>query len=109
MCAKINEPEHVSTKDTLWEDIGLTKEEGAVLELKLALHKEIMKVIEKEKITPKQVSRLLDIQQPQVSLLTTGKVSKMSVDKLTKYLHRLGRSIEVKTTKVRKLQGSEVA
>jgi len=109
MPAKINKPEHVSTKDSLWEDVGFTKEEGAVLELKLALHREIMKVIEKEKITPRQVSRLLDIQQPQVSLLTTGKVSKMSVDKLTKYLHRLGRNIEVKTIKVRKLQGTEVA
>ena len=93
----------------VFDDLGFPPEEAALLQLKTKLQIEIEKAIEKEKLTPKQVGRVLDIQQPQVSDLMTGKVSKMTVDKLTKYLYRLGRSVEVKTKKTRKLQGTEVA
>ncbi|QDV73205.1 hypothetical protein Spa11_14010 [Botrimarina mediterranea] len=56
---------------------------------------------------------MLDIQQPQVSDLLTGKVSKMTVDKLTKYLYRLGVNVELDAKPMaksrKKLHGTEVA
>ena len=104
MAAKTSKP-HV-TKGNVFEDLGFTPEEAAVLRLKTTLHMEIMDVVKKKKLAPKQVAKVLDVQQPQVSELLTGKISKMTVDKLTKYLHRLGREIEVRTKKARKLQGA---
>ena len=104
-----NRPAHVSAPDTLWEDLGFSPDEAAVLELKHTLHKEILKEVKRQKLTPKQVGLALDIQQPHVSKLLTGKISDISNDRLTKYLRRLGRQIKVTTRKAPRLQGTEVA
>lgn len=95
----------------VFQDLGFPPEEAALLQLKTDLKIAIEREVTRNKLTPKKLAQLLDIQQSQVSDLLTGKVSKMSVDKLTKYLHRLGISVEVKTkaSKTRKLQGTEVA
>jgi len=106
---KITKPSHVSTVDSLWKDLGLTPDEAAVMELKLSLHREIMKEVEKQKLTPKKVGQALGIQQPQVSDLLCGKVSKKSVDLLTKYLCRLGRKVQITTKKSPKIQDTAVA
>jgi len=71
--------------------------------------REITKEIDRQKLTPKEVSRTLDIQQPHVSKLLNGKVSDISNDRLTKYLRRLGRQIKVTTKKAPVLEGTEVA
>ncbi|MEX2170974.1 MAG: XRE family transcriptional regulator [Pirellulales bacterium] len=98
MHAKTSKPTHVST-DKLFEDLGFSKEQAAVLELKLALHNEIMKVVEKQKLTSRQLEKLLDIPQSRASELLNGKISQMSADRLTKFLYRLGRQVQVTTTK----------
>ena len=107
MSVKTNKPTHIS-RDKLFEDIGFTTEEAAVLEFKLTLHNEIMKVVEKKKLTSRQLEKILDITQPRASELLNGKISQMTADRLAKYLHRLGRQVRV-TTKAAKLQGLEVA
>jgi predicted XRE-type DNA-binding protein len=94
----------VSTVETLWEDIGFTPEEAAVLRIKTKLHVELTKVIEQRNLTPKEVGTILDMQQPNVSNLLNGKLGRMSLDRLTKYLHRLGRTVDVITKNTRKLQ-----
>jgi predicted XRE-type DNA-binding protein len=96
------------TTDKLFEDLGFSTEEAAVLELKLTLHNEIMKVIAKRKFTSRDVEKLLDISQPKASDLLNGKISQMTADRLTKYLHRLGRRVKVTTTAA-KLIGKQVA
>lgn len=107
MPAKTNKPAHVST-DELFEDLGFSPEEAAVIEFKLTLHNEIMKVVKRRKLTSRQLEKLLDIPQPRASELLNGKISHMTADRLTKYLHRLGRKVKV-TTAPAKLHGSEVA
>lgn len=102
-----NKPTHVST-DKLFEDLGFSTDQAAVLEFKLTLHNEIMKVVEKKKLTSRQLEKLLDIPQPRASELLNGKISHMSADRLTKYLHRLGRRVKVTTMPARPL-GSRVA
>jgi predicted XRE-type DNA-binding protein len=96
---------HIS-KDKLFEDLGFSSEEAAILELKLSLHNEIMKVVKRRKLTSRQLEHLLGISQPHASELLNGKISQMTADRLTKYLHRLGRQVKV-TTKAAKLQASE--
>ena len=109
MQKKTTDTPHVSTAETLWEDLGFSPDEAAVMELKLALHGEILKEVKRQKLTPKKLAAVLDVQQPHVSDLLRGKVSHMSNDRLTKYLRRLGRQVKVTTTKAIKLHGSEVA
>ncbi len=96
MYAKKNEPTHV-TRGNVFEDLGFSSEEAAVLRVKTSLHIEILKAIEKQKLTPRQLEKLLDIPQPRVSELLSGKISRMTADRLTKYLYRLGREINVTT------------
>lgn len=98
----------VSTSETLWEDLGFSAEEAAVMELKLSLHNEIMKVVAKNHLRARDLEKALDISQPRASELMNGKISHMTADRLTKYLHRLGRSVKVTTKKV-ELRGQEVA
>ena len=93
----VNTPTHVTT-DKLFEDLGFSTEEAAVLELKLTLHGEIMKVVERRRLKSRDVERLLDISQPKASDLLNGKISQMTADRLTKYLHRLGRRVKITTT-----------
>jgi predicted XRE-type DNA-binding protein len=107
MHAKTTKATHVST-DKLFEDLGFSREQAAVLELKLSLHNEIMKVVEKQKLTSRQLEKILDITQSRASELLNGKISTMTADRLTKYLYRLGRQVKVTTTRGT-LQGTEVA
>lgn len=108
MHARTTKPAHVSTAATLFEDLGMSREQAAVLEVKLALHNELMKVVEKQKLTSRQLEKLLDIPQPRASELLNGKLAHMTVDRLTKYLYRLGRQVSVSTTKAA-IHGTEVA
>jgi predicted XRE-type DNA-binding protein len=103
----VSQSTHLTT-DKLFEDLGFSTEEAAVLELKLTLHNEIMKVVAKRKFTSRDVEKLLDISQPKASDLLNGKISQMTADRLTKYLHRLGRRVKVTTT-VAKPLGKQVA
>ncbi|HEY4234891.1 MAG TPA: helix-turn-helix transcriptional regulator [Lacipirellulaceae bacterium] len=96
MPAKRDEPSHV-TRGNVFADLGFSSEEAAVLAIKTQLHIEIMKVIEKRRLTPRQVEKLLQVPQPRVSELINGKISRMTADLLTKYLHRLGREVRVST------------
>lgn len=103
----VSQPTHVTT-DKLFENLGFSTEEAAILERKLTLHNEIMKVVAKRKFTSRDIEKLLDISQPKASDLLNGKISQMTADRLTKYLHRLGRRVKVTTT-VAKRPGKQVA
>ncbi len=109
MLKKENSTTHVTTGESLWEDLGFSAAEAAVLRLKTTLHIELMKVVEKRNLTPKQVGRILDMQQPHVSKLLRGKISDVSVEKLTKCLRMLGQQVLVTVKKAPNLQKSEVA
>ena len=108
MRTKTNSTSYVSTQ-SVFVDLGFSAEEAAILELKVTLHIEIMKEIKRQKITPRKLERVLDVPQPRVSELMGGKISKMTVDKLTKYLHRLGREVRITTKKSRTLRAVKVA
>ena len=75
-------------------------EKAAALELRAALYSEIEDVINKKGYTPRQLEKVLDVPQPRVSELLTGKIftnKRVRVDTLLKYLYRLGRKVEIKT------------
>jgi predicted XRE-type DNA-binding protein len=90
-------PSHVSRGNVL-DDLDFSPAEAASIKLKLQLHAEIMKVVKRRKLTPRQLEKLLDIPQPRVSELLGGKIFEgMSSDRLASYLQQLGRTIELRT------------
>jgi len=96
-----NKRSQVSRRN-VFEDLGFSPEEAAILRMKTQLHIEIMRAIEKRGLTPRQLEKVLDVPQPRVSELVNGKISRMTADLLAKYLYRLGREIEMKTKTSRK-------
>jgi predicted XRE-type DNA-binding protein len=92
----MNKPSHI-TRGNVFKDLGFSAEEAAILRLKTQLHIEIMREIERRRLTPRQFEKLLDVPQPRVSELVNGKISRMTADLLTKYVYRLGREITFKT------------
>ena len=66
------------------------------LKLKAALHQDILKLIQKKKITPRQLEKLFDIPQPRVSELLRGKLSLLSVSRLLYFAHLLGAQADIK-------------
>jgi predicted XRE-type DNA-binding protein len=89
-------PTRVS-RSNVFEDLGFTAEEAAILQVKTQLHIEIMRAIGKQKLTPRQLEKVLGVPQPRVSELLSGKISRMTADLLTKCLYRLGREVTMKT------------
>lgn len=79
----------------VFEDLGFPSEEARILLLKTDIKIAIECEMRRRKITPKKLAQILNIQQPQVSDLLTGKVSKMTIDKLTKYALRLGLNVKL--------------
>lgn len=82
--------------NNVFEDLGFSAEEAAVMRLKTDLHIEIMKAVRRRKLTPRNLEKILDVPQPRVSELLGGKVSGMTADRLVKYLYRLGREVKAK-------------
>ena len=64
--------------------------------LKADLHQDILKLIKRKKLTPRQLEKVLDVPQPRVSELLRGKLSLLSVSKLLYYAHLLGAHANVK-------------
>ncbi len=96
--ARENKPSHVS-KGNVIDDLGFSPEEAAAVKLRVNLHAEILRVVEKRKLKSRDLEKILDQPQPRISELLNGKTSKMSAEKLAGYLSRLGVEIKVSTRK----------
>jgi predicted XRE-type DNA-binding protein len=88
-----NRPSHV-TKGDVFDDLGLSRSEASALKIKATLLDAILREIEKQGYTQRQLVEILDEYQPSVSNLTRGKIAKVSVEKLLTYSDRL----KMKTT-----------
>jgi predicted XRE-type DNA-binding protein len=96
----INRASHVS-KGNVLDDLGFSPEVSAVAKMKSELFDKLTTIIEKNKITPRALEKILDKPQPRVSELLSGKLSKLSIEKLLEYLERLGGQVSI-SVKVKK-------
>ena len=92
---EIKKATHVS-KGNVLDDLGFSPEMSAVVKMKSDLFDKITDIIEKRKITPRTLEKILDKPQPRVSELLSGKISKLSIEKLLEYLERLGGEVSIK-------------
>jgi predicted XRE-type DNA-binding protein len=74
----------------------MSEQDRLELKLKAALHQDILKLIQKKRITPRQLEKLFDIPQPRVSELLRGKLSLLSVSRLLYFAHLLGAQADIK-------------
>ena len=84
------------TKGSVLDQLNLSAQDRLELKLKADLHQDILKLIRKKKLRPRQLEKLLDVPQPRVSELLRGKLSLLSVSKLLYYAHLLGAEADVK-------------
>jgi predicted XRE-type DNA-binding protein len=84
----------------------MSEQDRLELKLKADLHQDILKLIKKKRLTPRQLEKLFDIPQPRVSELLRGKLSLLSVSRLLYYAHLLGAHANVRLTASRLEQES---
>jgi predicted XRE-type DNA-binding protein len=70
----------------VFKDLGFSSAEAKILEFKSQLVLEIKKVCEKHSITRRSLEKIWDVPQPRVSNVMTGKIDKVSVERLLSFL-----------------------
>lgn len=85
----------------------MSEQDRLELKLKADLHQDILKLIKRKKLAPRELERLFDIPQPRVSELLRGKLSLLSVSKLLYYAHLLGAHADVRLKASRNQEEAE--
>jgi predicted XRE-type DNA-binding protein len=75
---------------SVFSDLGFNEQEALALTVKADLYGKILDVVEKKKIKPRELEKMLDVPQPRVSELLNGKMSSLSIEKLLSYLEKMG-------------------
>jgi len=83
-----SKPGHV-TRGNVLDDLSFTPAEASVLKIKAKILSALLEKIKQQRLTQAQLVRVLDDYQPNISILLNGKISKMSIEKLLYYAHRL--------------------
>lgn len=78
------------TLGNVFEDLGFSKEESALLAFKTDIHSLILRKIKEKGHTRRGLEHVFNEPQPRISELMTGKISKMSLEKLISYFYLLG-------------------
>ena len=77
----------------VFADLGFAHPDDEAL--KADLVREIREIISRRKLTQEQAARMLGIRQPDVSALVNGRVAKFSLERLLRFMPRLGRDVEI--------------
>jgi predicted XRE-type DNA-binding protein len=80
----------------IFTDLGFPDAEERMAKTNLAI--QINNLIKRKKLTQKQAAALLDIDQPKISALSTGKLVGFSLERLFRFLTILGQDIIINIT-----------
>lgn len=94
MAEAVNKPRHV-TRGDVFDDLGFSETEAATLKIKAKILSALLERIRQHHYTQKQLVKLLDDYQPNISNMLNGKISRMSIEKLLTYAQRLNLETEV--------------
>ncbi len=78
----------------VFEDLGYPNPEEALAKADLA--RQIYKSIKTRRLTQKRAAEIMGIDQPKVSDIIRGKLSRYSIDRLMRFLRLLGKDIEIR-------------
>ena len=71
------------------------KDKADLMLIKSYIIIEIEGIVKEYKLSRRNLEKILDIPQPQVSELMTGKFHKISIDRLITYLNRLAHNLKI--------------
>ena len=80
----------------VFADLGFSDAEERMAKVNLAIQINIL--IKRKKLTQKQAAELLDVDQPKISALSTGKLAGFSLERLFRFLTILGQDIIINIT-----------
>jgi predicted XRE-type DNA-binding protein len=93
-----NTPVHESSGN-VFADLGIEKSEEYLAKSELAA--EILRIVQRRRLTQAEASELLGIQQPKVSALLRGRLDGFSTERLLRFINRLGYNVDIKISKAR--------
>src|SRR5437764_723097 len=86
----------IISSGNIFADLGFPDAEERMAKVNLAL--QINALIKRKKLTQVQAAKLLDIDQPKISALATGKLAGFSLERLFRFLTILGQDITINIT-----------
>ena len=78
-------------------DLGLRDADSLLAKSVLAIH--IKRVIKARRLTQAQAARILGLDQPKVSAITSGRLEGFSTDRLMRFLNELGCAVEISVSR----------
>lgn len=87
------------TEDNIFA--ALEREDSEELLARAKLLHQVSSLIKKSGLSQKEVAKKLQISQPKVSMLVTGRLSEFSADSLLHYLSLLGCEVEIRVKRPR--------
>lgn len=94
MADKTNRPRHI-TKGDIFDDLNFSPDEAASLKIKAEILEALLKQVRQRRYTQTRLAEILGDYQPNISNLLNGKISRMSIEKLLAYAHRLDLDAEI--------------
>jgi predicted XRE-type DNA-binding protein len=92
------------SEDNIFADLELENSEE--MRARSDLLSELVHVIRKSGLPNKDIAAILEISQPKVSALMSGKINDFSTDTLMQYLAKLGSIVEIRVQHVGRLSKS---
>jgi predicted XRE-type DNA-binding protein len=89
---------HASSGD-VFADLGLEDSDEYMAKSEIAA--EILRIVQKRRLTQAAAAKLLGIRQPKVSELLRGRLDGFSTDRLLRFITRLGYDVQIKLTETR--------
>jgi predicted XRE-type DNA-binding protein len=87
------ERDYIVSNGNVFADLGLPNPEEALAKAELA--QKIIVLIRKRGLTQIQAAKVLGVDQPKVSALTRGQLTGFSLERLMRFLLRLGQDIKI--------------
>jgi len=101
--SKAKETDYEVTEGNVFAALGFEQPEELLAKAKLLY--QVSKLIKNSGLSQKEVAKKLDITQPKVSMLVTGRLSEFSTDSLLRYLSILGCEVEIRVKQPRSRVG----
>jgi predicted XRE-type DNA-binding protein len=79
----------------VFADLGFRKDEAEHLLVRSSLMTELLRLIQRRRLTQAAAARLLGVSQPRISDLARGKIDRFSIDALVEMLGRAGQKVVV--------------
>ena len=81
----------------IFADLGIENPEEYMAKAELAA--EILRIVRRRRLTQAEAAKLLGIRQPKVSELLRGRLDGFSIERLLRFITRLGYDVQIRLSK----------